>query len=121
MEGKDWIIGKDYTIADIAIGPWLRALDFYGVKELLEWDQHKNLVRYLDRFLERPAVQKGLVTPPRELRAMTGTCIPQAPVTPVSTSKHSAKYLLPALALSPPQGQLHPLLLTHARDPARAK
>ncbi|MDG1352580.1 MAG: glutathione S-transferase N-terminal domain-containing protein [Sulfitobacter sp.] len=66
MEGKDWIIGKDYTIADIAIGPWLRALDFYGVKELLEWDQHKNLVRYLDRFLERPAMQKGLVTPPRE-------------------------------------------------------
>lgn len=66
MDGKDWIIGKDYTIADIAIGPWLRALDFYEVKDVLEWDQHKNLVRYLDRFLERPAVQKGLVTPPRE-------------------------------------------------------
>lgn len=66
MFGKDWIIGKDYTIADIAIAPWLRALDFYGVKDVLEWDKHTNLVRYLDRFLDRPAVQKGLVTPPRE-------------------------------------------------------
>lgn len=64
LAGKDWIAG-DYSIADIAIAPWLRALDFYGVKELLDWDAHKNLVAYLDRFLARPAVQKGLVTPPR--------------------------------------------------------
>ena len=65
MEGKDWITGS-YSIADIAIAPWLRALDFYGAKEVVGWDDHKNLVAYLDRFLERPAVQKGLVTPPRD-------------------------------------------------------
>ena len=62
---RDWIAG-DYSIADIAIAPWLRALDFYGAKEAVGWDDHKNLVAYLDRFLERPAVQKGLVTPPRD-------------------------------------------------------
>ncbi len=65
LDGKDWITGQ-YSIADIAIAPWLRALDFYGTRDALAWDDHKNLVAYLDRFLERPAVQKGLVTPPRD-------------------------------------------------------
>lgn len=65
IDGKDWITGE-YSIADMAIAPWLRALDFYGTKELLGWDDHKNLVAYLDRFTARPAVQTGLVTPPRD-------------------------------------------------------
>ncbi|MEM6341105.1 MAG: glutathione S-transferase N-terminal domain-containing protein [Pseudomonadota bacterium] len=65
LEGKDWITGS-YSIADIAIAPWLRALDFYGAKETLGWEDHTNLVAYLDRFLARPAVQTGLVTPPRD-------------------------------------------------------
>ena len=65
LSGKDWIAG-DYSIADIAIAPWLRALDFYGAKEVLGWEDHKALVSYLDRFLERPAVQTGLLTPPRD-------------------------------------------------------
>ncbi|UWR26773.1 glutathione S-transferase N-terminal domain-containing protein [Sulfitobacter sp. S223] len=65
LEGKDWIIGDHYTIADIAIAPWLRALDFYGVKDRLGWVDHPNLVSYVERFEARPAVQKGLVTPPR--------------------------------------------------------
>jgi len=65
MDGKDWITGE-YSIADMAIAPWLRALDFYGTKELMGWDDHKNLVAYLDRFTARPAVQTGLVTPPRD-------------------------------------------------------
>ena len=64
LAGKDWIAGS-YSIADIAIAPWLRALDFYGAKEILGWDEHKNLVGYLERFVDRPAVQKGLITPPR--------------------------------------------------------
>ncbi|MCZ4256351.1 glutathione S-transferase N-terminal domain-containing protein [Sulfitobacter sp. G21635-S1] len=65
LEGKDWIAG-DYSIADIAIAPWLRGLDFYGAKEVVGWEDHSNLVDYLDRFTARPAVQKGLVTPPRD-------------------------------------------------------
>ncbi|MEW9918298.1 glutathione S-transferase family protein [Marimonas sp. MJW-29] len=65
LAGKDWVAGE-YSIADIAIAPWLRALDFYGAKEVVGWEDHRNLVAYLDRFLERPAVQTGLVTPPRD-------------------------------------------------------
>lgn len=64
MADKEWIAGA-YSIADIAIGPWLAALDFYGAKEALKWDDHKNLVAYLDRFLARPAVEKGRAIPPR--------------------------------------------------------
>ena len=65
LEGKDWITG-DYSIADIAIAPWLRALDYYGVKEDIGWSDLKNVPAYLDRFLERPAVQRGLAIPSRD-------------------------------------------------------
>jgi len=33
---------------------------------VLEWDNHPNLDAYLERFVKRPAVKKGLVTPPRD-------------------------------------------------------
>ena len=65
LEGQDWVCGG-YSIADIAIAPWLRALDFYEAMEVLEWDNHPNLDAYLERFVKRPAVKKGLVTPPRD-------------------------------------------------------
>jgi GST-like protein len=61
---RDWIAG-DYSIADIAIGPWLAALEYYGAKEVVTWDKHTHLVAYLDRFLARPAVAKGRQVPPR--------------------------------------------------------
>ena len=64
LAGKDWITG-DYSIADIAIAPWLNALDFYGARDIVGWDDHKNLVAYLDRFFARPAVDKARNIPPR--------------------------------------------------------
>ena len=65
LEGRDWIAGE-YSIADMAIAPWLAALDFYGAKEVIGFSDYKNVVAYLDHFLARPAVQKGRVTPPRD-------------------------------------------------------
>jgi GST-like protein len=66
LEGQDWVVG-DYSIADIAIAPWLRTvLDFYEAAHLVGWDDLNNVPVYLERFLERPAVQKGLVNPPRD-------------------------------------------------------
>jgi GSH-dependent disulfide-bond oxidoreductase len=64
LDGKDWIAG-DYSIADIAIGPWVASLDFYGTKPLIGWDQLKNVPAYHDRFQARPAVQKGRNIPAR--------------------------------------------------------
>ncbi len=65
LAGKDWVAG-DYSIADIAIAPWLRTLrDFYKAGEITGWAELANVPAYLDRFLDRPAVQRGLVQPPR--------------------------------------------------------
>ncbi|WP_299286341.1 glutathione S-transferase N-terminal domain-containing protein [uncultured Tateyamaria sp.] len=64
LSDKDWITGA-YSIADIAIAPWLNALNFYEAKDMVNWDDHKNLGAYLDRFMARPAVTKGMNTPPR--------------------------------------------------------
>jgi GST-like protein len=64
LEGRDWIAG-DYSIADIAICPWLRtAVTFYEAGEMLRWDELRNVPAYLERFLARPAVQRGLDVPP---------------------------------------------------------
>ncbi|MDR5653416.1 glutathione S-transferase N-terminal domain-containing protein [Ruixingdingia sedimenti] len=66
LAGKDWVAG-DYSIADIAIAPWLRGLrDFYKAADITGWDRLANVPAYLDRFLARPAVQRGLVQPPTE-------------------------------------------------------
>jgi len=64
LEGREWIAGA-YSIADIAICPWLRGLEFYEAKEIVGWHDLANVPAYLDRFLARPAVQRGLVQPPR--------------------------------------------------------
>jgi GST-like protein len=65
LADKEWIAGE-YSIADMAIAPWLAALEFYGAKEIVGWGELTHVPAYLERFLARPAVQKGRVTPPRE-------------------------------------------------------
>lgn len=64
LEGRDWVMGEQYTIADIAILPWVRNLvGFYGAGELVEFSQFKNVERVLEAFVARPAVAKGLTIP----------------------------------------------------------
>lgn len=66
LEGQDWIMGKEYTIADIAIFPWVRnIIGFYEAGELVEYSALKNVPAWVARNEARPAVQKGLITPPR--------------------------------------------------------
>ncbi len=64
LEGQDWIAG-DYSIADIALAPWLGALDFYEAAEVVGLDELDNVTDYMDRFQERPAVRRGMNTPAR--------------------------------------------------------
>jgi GSH-dependent disulfide-bond oxidoreductase len=65
LEGRDWIAG-DYSIADIAIAPWLRNLrGYYNAGEITGFDGFANVPAYLARFLARPAVQRGLIQPSR--------------------------------------------------------
>ncbi|MCD2512279.1 glutathione S-transferase N-terminal domain-containing protein [Comamonas endophytica] len=66
LEGRDWIMGRDYTVADIAILPWVRNLvGFYEAADIVGWEQYGQLRRVLEKWLERPAVQRGLEIPPR--------------------------------------------------------
>lgn len=62
LGAQNWIAG-DYSIADMAIAPWLKALEFYGAQELVGFNDLENVPAYLDRFLARPAVQKGQAIP----------------------------------------------------------
>lgn len=62
MSGRDWIV-EEFSIADIALVPWLNGLDFYGVREILNWDDHPNIVAWHKRFYARPAVERGKMIP----------------------------------------------------------
>ncbi|MCX7294023.1 glutathione S-transferase N-terminal domain-containing protein [Janthinobacterium sp.] len=67
LQGRDWIMGGQYTIADIAIFPWVRCLvGFYGAGDLVGFADFPNVQRALDAFLARPAVIKGLDIPKRD-------------------------------------------------------
>ncbi|WP_159917002.1 glutathione S-transferase N-terminal domain-containing protein [Pantoea sp. 18069] len=66
LEGRDWIMGRDYTIADMAILPWVRNLvGFYEAADLVGWERYGQLRRVLEKWLARPAVQRGLEIPAR--------------------------------------------------------
>ncbi|MEO4047810.1 glutathione S-transferase N-terminal domain-containing protein [Pseudomonas sp. CAU 1711] len=64
LEGRQWIMGNEYSIADIATFPWVRNLvGFYEAGELVQFERFANVSRVLDTFLTRPAVQRGLRIP----------------------------------------------------------
>ena len=64
LAGRAWIMGADYTIADIAVFPWVRALvDFYAAGELVGFGDFAEVARVLEAFRERPAVLRGSAVP----------------------------------------------------------
>jgi len=66
LAGRQWIMGDDYTIADIAIFPWVRNLiGFYEAGELVGIENFPHVTRTLQAFVARPAVEKGLNIPAR--------------------------------------------------------
>ncbi|HEY8027389.1 MAG TPA: glutathione binding-like protein [Burkholderiaceae bacterium] len=66
LTGRQWIMGDEYTIADIATFPWVRNLGgFYEAGELVGMANYPQVNRVLDAFLARPAVVRGLQIPRR--------------------------------------------------------
>ena len=66
MEGRKWLMGDDYSIADIATWPWVRNLyGFYGAGDLVGIQNFPDVTRAVDAFVARPAVAKGLEIPKR--------------------------------------------------------
>ena len=67
LEGRDWMMGPDYTVADIATFPWVRNLiGFYEAGELVQFEQFQQVKRVLEAFVARPAVARGLTIPARD-------------------------------------------------------
>ena len=64
LRDRPWIVGDEYTIADIAILPWVdNLIRFYGAAELVGFDEFAEVRRVLEDFLARPAVQRGMTIP----------------------------------------------------------
>lgn len=61
LQGRQWMLGDTYTIADMAIWPWVRCVrDVYQAGSLVGYDAMTEVERVLNAFLQRPAVQKGM-------------------------------------------------------------
>ncbi|HEY1215760.1 MAG TPA: glutathione binding-like protein, partial [Bryobacteraceae bacterium] len=61
LNGRSWVMGEAYTIADISLLGWVRNLiGFYEARELVGFDRFATVQRWFDRGLVRPAVQRGL-------------------------------------------------------------
>lgn len=66
LKDRQWIMGDDYTIADIAILGWVRNLvEHYGAGELVGYADFPHVAAWLARGLARPAAQRGLNIPAR--------------------------------------------------------
>ena len=64
LDGRDWMAGDAYTIADIALIGWVRAINaVYAAGELVGWSELSRVQAWLDRCLARPAVERGLAIP----------------------------------------------------------
>ena len=66
LQGRDWILGAEYSIADIATWPWVRNLaGFYGAGDLVGYGDFAQVQRAVAAFVARPAVVRGLAIPQR--------------------------------------------------------
>ncbi|HCX80357.1 MAG: glutathione S-transferase [Curvibacter sp. RIFCSPHIGHO2_12_FULL_63_18] len=64
LAGRQWMVGDSYSIADIAIFPWVRNLiGFYAAGDLVGFADFPNVARVLAAFVARPAVERGLAIP----------------------------------------------------------
>ncbi len=64
--GGPWIMGEDYSIADVSMIGWVRNLvGFYDAAHVVDFHEFEQVQAWLDRAVERPAVQRGLNIPAR--------------------------------------------------------
>ena len=56
LQEREWFAANEYTIADIAIFPWLRTAEDQGI----DWADFPHLKRWFDTIAARPPVQRGV-------------------------------------------------------------
>lgn len=81
---KKFIAGDEYTIADMAIFPWygllVKGQTYKGADEFLAAHEYKNVIRWADEIIKRPAVARGRMVNR-----------PQGPETEQVRERHSSK------------------------------
>ncbi|MED5621491.1 glutathione S-transferase N-terminal domain-containing protein [Ideonella sp. BN130291] len=66
LAGREWLMGDEYTIADIATWPWVNNLvGFYEAGDLVGINDFPHVQRAVKAFVARPAVSRGLNIPKR--------------------------------------------------------
>jgi GST-like protein len=66
LEGREWIMGDELTIADISLIGWIHNLTAkLDAGQLVQYEELKNVPTWLKRCLARPAVRRGLDIPAR--------------------------------------------------------
>jgi GST-like protein len=64
LEGREWMMGAEYTIVDMSIFPLVRNLiGYYGAADLVGINDYPNVTHALAAFVARPAVARGLKMP----------------------------------------------------------
>ncbi len=63
---RDWVMGGEITIADIAMIGWVRVLNtFYAAADVLGLASYPKTMAWVERMMARPAVERGFNIPPR--------------------------------------------------------
>lgn len=65
LEGREWVV-DEFSMADIALGPWVSSMGDAVTAGMLGWEELPNVRGFVERFQARPAVQRGRIIPPRE-------------------------------------------------------
>lgn len=61
LEGRQYLVGEHYTIADMATVPWVNSLNiFYKASDKLELNKFKNVIAWVQRVLDRPKTSAGM-------------------------------------------------------------
>lgn len=61
LEGRSFLVGENYSIADMAMFPWVAPLEkFYGKENVLGLDSYPNVNRWLASIVERPKTKLGM-------------------------------------------------------------
>jgi len=67
LEGKEYLVADKYSIADIAIWPWIRAAKIlYKAEDAFGYEKIPNVMRWTEHCMARPASERGLAIPDRD-------------------------------------------------------
>ena len=59
LQGREFMVGESYSVADMATAPWIYGFARRGQKELIDFDLFPNIKRWYDAIMARPSTQRA--------------------------------------------------------------